>query len=249
MWSFFFSAQNRLQKNKKFFMGLLFGNETPEERKMMGVENGLYDMTEHLSSEKNKSTLFKFYWVEKKVLAAGSPPICREQLDFLKEQNIGLIISTTQHSLISEKMVENDEMAKIDPFVPQHLKDFRYLHFPTVDGQLVSENTARISMEAIKECFSRNKAVYIHSWSGRGRACDLCALYLMVFWSISGKTDEQNRTGVVGYLKHLESPKISFDLTRDRIEWLDVLEDSTMIQDLRETHNKNLKRVLIPPNK
>jgi len=117
-----------------------------------------------------------FSWVAPDVLAAMAwPQNVRRTLEFLKDADIGVIVSLTETPLNS---------ALVEEF------GFEYHHLPVRDFTAPSQAQVRRFIAIVKAARRAGKKVVVHCMAGRGRTGTMAACYLV---SLGRDADEALR--------------------------------------------------------
>ena len=99
-------------------------------------------------------------WLEPNELAAGALPVSKADLESLKEQNIQVIVTLTEHPLTIQKEITADTLNELG------LDSY---HAPIVDYEAPDKNLALETVRFIRECCAEGRPVYIHCHAGVGR--------------------------------------------------------------------------------
>jgi len=107
---------------------------------------------------------YGFSWVDQPHLAAMARPEEYDDLLWLREQGIELIISLTEDPLRRDWLIEAGLLA---------------LHVPIADMDAPSLEQLREIISAIGKARERNMAVAVHCHAGKGRTGTILAAYLV----------------------------------------------------------------------
>lgn len=131
----------------------------------------------------------KFDWIEPDVLAASGTPITSGDLQSLREQGIGAIVSLTEHPLTIRKTIQTETFTHLG---------LEYLHAPIPDGFPPDFSTARQIIQFIDQMAAQGRSTFIHCQAGIGRTGTLLHAYFLAHGATLAMAQEKVRTGRPG---------------------------------------------------
>ena len=125
----------------------------------------------------------------------GGPFItCNEHINYLKANNVGMIVTLTIEPIKSGLNInhvphsfDDTEWTFVDDSVVKSLVDFELLHVPIADSYFITEDNKNKLCDGIKSYHEKNpnKKVYVHCWTGKGRTSLAICVYL---WTANNLT-------------------------------------------------------------
>ncbi len=107
---------------------------------------------------------FGFSWVDQPHLAAMARPEDLEDLLWLREQGVEVIVTLSEDPLRRDWLIEAGLLA---------------LHVPVPDMDAPSQEQLREIISAIRKARERNMSVAVHCHAGKGRTGTILACYLV----------------------------------------------------------------------
>lgn len=152
-------------------------------------------------------------------LCKGSIPCFQENIDFLKNQNVGMIVSLTIEKLkpglnINHVPYDFNSTEWVFGDLIDIEENFVHEHIPCADNGHFHSSQASKLIECVEQYHKSNpeKLVYLHCWAGRGRASTamryiLQKLYKYTFYDTNEMVEHNPKEAQKLFLKGKEIPK------------------------------------------
>lgn len=111
-----------------------------------------------------------FSWVIEGMLAGSGMPTSREEMDWVRENDIKAVLTLTE-----------------EPLPEQWLNNIDYLHVPTVDGSSPDIEDIEKAVDFIDKNLKNDKSVMVHCAAGKGRTGTILVAYMMKFRGMNVK--------------------------------------------------------------
>lgn len=142
-----------------------------------------------------------FTWIEKPILAASAGPTQQEELEWLREQGIDIVISLTEVPL-PRRWVDDAGLMMV--------------HIPIFDMTAPSQREMEECLQVIRRAAQSKMGVLIHCAAGKGRTGTIVAGYLTAKGMSGQEAIEHTRSLRPGSIETREQEAAVMDFARNR---------------------------------